>query len=229
MDQNITDEASNDSAPTPSGDVTASIEAAIAEANAESLRAMPAQSTLYTKPKSRGILSTIYLPEYFVMLVVLSALLLSVTYLLGTGIESLINKDTSGGVDSSAYYFDFSSFGLVTSLSTLLIALPIFILLFIRTKKVESLHPKVVLSKWRRAFLSLFLVVQFLIIFGNLTTLSYKLVARAIDLEDSYWFSSATDTTPWWQLVFVSVLSISVVLSVSMLMARDYYGNEETK
>ncbi|QQS19738.1 hypothetical protein IPL85_05740 [Candidatus Saccharibacteria bacterium] len=173
-------------------------------------------------PEKRGWLkSYAYLPEYFVMLVVLTALLFALTNLLNIGIDSLISAEKSTGDDFNLY--DFSNFELVSSLSSVIVGLPFFIMLYLRTKSYETESPAVVTHRWRKGFLGVFIVVQIMTIIGNLSGLVYQIVSRMVDGNDNLsLLTSATQGDPVWQLVIASVLNTALIGFAVFVIGKEY-------
>jgi hypothetical protein len=170
-----------------------------------------------------------YLPEYFVMLVLLITVVSSITSLIGIGVDSLVKSEKASSLSSfSSYSENFSSFELVASLSALVIALPLFILLFIRTKTIETESPGVRNHRWRKGFLGTFLVVEGLTVIWTLTSIAFDLIGRLIS-TDSGLFSlfSGGAKDPWWQTVIVGIINVAVLLYVIFVVSRDYRQSQE--
>ncbi len=167
-----------------------------------------------------------YLPEYLVMLILLAVVVGAITSLFAIGIDSVIPAETAS--KTSAYGADFSSFQLTWSLAALLSALPLFVWLFLRTRKVESSTPAVRNHRWRRGFLAGFIVVEILSIVSSVNSLFFDLIGRAIGEDNSGIFSyfASGDKDPWWQSVIITVVSVTLLGFVVFVMARDYRKRE---
>lgn len=196
--------------------------------------AQPSPITTVPSKKSRPAFwrrSFAYLPEYLILLITLAITLSSITSLIGVGVDSLVkSEDTSSSSDYSAYSSygeNFSSFELVASLSALVVALPIFLLLLIRTKSVEAVTPEVKTHRWRKGFLGVFLAVQGLAFIWTLSSMAYDLIGRAVGGDGGIFsfFTGAAD--PWWQVVLVSLINALLILYVVIVVSRDYRGKTE--
>lgn len=167
-----------------------------------------------------------YLPEYLVQLILLAILISSITSLFSIGVDSVIPSETAR--NAGGYGADISSFQLTWSLAGLLSSLPLFLWLFIRTRKVQSEIPEVRNHRWRRGFLGAFIVLQVLVIVSTINGMLFDLIDRAIGQESSGIFSflASGDKDPWWQVVLVSLLSVAFIGFVVYVMARDYRRKE---
>lgn len=169
-----------------------------------------------------------YLPEYLVMLLMLTALLYAVTRLLNIGIDSIIHAEKSTSSSSSlSSLYDISTFELVSSLATVAVSLPAFIVLYMRTKASETENPDVRTHRWRKGFLASFIVVQMLTIVGNLTSLAYQIISRMVDGKDALsLITGSTQGDPVWQLVLASILNVVLIAFVVFVIAKDYRSKE---
>ena len=170
-----------------------------------------------------------YLPEYLVMLVLLSATVSAITSLIGTGIDSLVKSESKMSVSSfSSYGENFSSFALVASLSTLAITLPLFILLFARTKGSELDKPAIKGHRWRKGFLAVFLVVEGLALIWTLIDVAYDLIGRAVGSSSGVFsLISSGSSDPWWQVVLVGLINALLITYVLFVISRDYRQSQE--
>lgn len=166
-----------------------------------------------------------YLPEYFVMLVTLVVTVSAINSLIGIGIDSLVKDDTkqSSPYYGSSYAENFSSFELVASLSALVVALPLFLILLIRIKTTEAQTPAVKTHRWRKGFLGVFIVTQSLAVIWTLSALAYDLIGRAISVDGGL-FSMIGDygADPWWQVTIVALLNALLLFYVILVVSRDY-------
>lgn len=201
---------------------------------AQPIIAVPQPQPTWTPeaPKKKGFFkkSFAYLPEYLVMLLTLMATVSAIVTLIGTGIDSLVKSEKAGTTSSyaSAYSENFNSFELVASLSTLAVALPIFIILFIRTKSIEQETPGVRNHRWRKGFLGSFLAIEGITVICTLISVAYDLIGRAIDSDNgvfSLFSGGAKD--PWWQVVLTGLLSVAILLYVIYVVSRDYKQAQE--
>lgn len=177
--------------------------------------------------RQRLLKSYAYLPEYLVMLLVLTSLLYALTSLLNIGIDSLIHAEKDSGSGGLASYYDLSSFELVTSLAALAVSLPAFIWLYIRTKATEAITPAVKTHRWRKAFLGTFIAVQLLTIIGNFTVLAYQLISRLVDESNALTLlSGSEEADPWWQLTLASLLTAALLGFVVYILGKEYRSRE---
>ncbi|QQS18528.1 hypothetical protein IPL68_00195 [Candidatus Saccharibacteria bacterium] len=179
-------------------------------------------------PEKRSWLkSYAYLPEYFVMLVMLTTLLFALTNLLNIGLDSIINAEKSTGDGYSPY--DFSNFELVSSLSAVIVSLPVFVVLYLRTKATEKVTPGIVTHRWRKAFLGVFIVVQLMTIIGNLSGLVYQIVSRIVDGKDTLsLLTSSTQGDPIWQLMIASTLNVALIGFAVYVIGKEYQRKENS-
>lgn len=188
--------------------------------NASAINLPPTQ-TVKRRTRRR---SFAYLPEYLVMLVLLVTAVGAITSLVGVGIDSLIKSEDTGSSSSYSSYSDnFSSFELVASLSALVVVLPLFILLFIRTKAAETESPGVRNHRWRKGFLGTFLVIEGLALIWTFIDLAYDLIGRAVSSDnDIFSLFSSGGTDPWWQGVLVAFINAAILAYVLFVVSRDY-------
>ncbi len=193
---------------------------------------MPTTAWTPAPNRWKGLLRTsAYLPEYAVMLILLLALVGSVVTLIGLGIDSLIHGEqaTTTSAYSDLYSGSISTFELIWSLTVLIVSLPVFVWLFIRTRKTESEVPQIRRHRWRKAFLGIFLVIEGLTAVWTVGDLVYDLLGRAIGGDAglfSYFSSGGQD--PWWQGVIITILSVTVLLATIFVMSRDYRSREKS-
>lgn len=178
--------------------------------------------------RTRLFKSHAYLPEYLVMLLVLTSLLYALTNLLNLGIDSLIHAEKSSSSSGLASYYDIGSFELVSSLAALAVSLPAFIWLYIRTKAVEAMTPAVKTHRWRKAFLGTFIAIQLVTIIGNFSVLAYQLISRMVDTGNALTLlSGSEEADPWWQLVVASLLTTALLSFVVYTLGKEYRSRED--
>ncbi len=168
-----------------------------------------------------------YLPEYAVMLILLSSVVFAVNTLVGIGIDALIAaeaaKTTSSYSYSAGYADSFVSFQLVWSLAVVVIALPLMMLLYARTKGSESEAPAIVDHRWRKGFLGVFVAAHALSFICVVTGLAFDLLSRLIDTNGILGIFGANEAAdPWWQITLILLLNAALIGYVVMAMAANY-------
>jgi hypothetical protein len=192
----------------------------------------PAPVVAMTPRNKRGGLLRVkaYLPEFVVMLFVLSWLVYGLNTLVSVGIDSLIpNSPSTDSYSSytSTAFSSFSAFELVWALSITIISGPLFFLLFARTKKAEKEAPLIKDHRWRKAALATFLVINTLGVVGILVALAFDLLSRMISPDGLLGLLGAGSmASPWWQVTIVAVLNAALLGFVVFMMSNDYRSKE---
>lgn len=165
--------------------------------------------------------STAYLPEYFVMLVLLLVLVGSVSSLLAIGIDDLVKSEDLVTV-SNPYIGNVTSFQLAWSLAALLATLPVFAWLFVRTRNTEAEVPAVKQHRWRKGFLGAFLAIVGLSAVWSLGGFFFGLLARMLGEEGTLMSMLFVSPNPWWQDLIATGVNLGVLTLVIYVMSRDY-------
>lgn len=136
--------------------------------------------------------SRVYIVEFFVMHVALGSVLVSVINLFNEIIRySEPAKDTTEFDSYFAVYLYEATIWLVASV---LVMLPIFLVLYARTRKAERTTPAILQNKRRRIVIYISLALLFLSALGYFVSLVYTILHQlinggALETEDSLWRS----------------------------------------
>lgn len=189
-------------------------------------------STSYA-PKGGGRFSlfkaSAYLPEYFVMLIMLVALIAAIASLVSVGLEHLAPKETGESPSDPFGYSDgISSFTLVSSLSTAIVALPAFLFFYFRTRAFEQQTPAVRAHRWRKGFLGLFIVIEALSIVGALVSLVFNLLSRSIDVGGFLsLLSTSEQNLPVWVPITSTLFTVLLTSYALYILTRYYRASRE--
>jgi len=177
-------------------------------------------------PKSKGWLySSVYLPEYFVALFALATVTGSIALLVDLGIKYMfadtaaLSQGIGGAIDVLQLNW---------ALASLVVALPVFVFLYMRLMNREKQDPGVVTHRWRKGFLGIFVVLEVLSVIGGFIGLFLSIFSRYITVSggsDQYYTTSVSVTGPQediWRMILAAVLTGAITLFVAYVVARRY-------
>lgn len=171
--------------------------------------------------QSGWLRATAYLPEFFIMLVTLASIVGATLGLINFAIISYTST-SSPSAEAYSYSADYSSWQSQFALAVLIIALPVFVWLYIRSVNYEKSVPAVTTNKWRRGFLGAFLIYEAVSLIGSLVGMAFILVTKISGLEVSALFFNVQNTQPWGAVVLDGLLAAAVYTYVIWRMSWSY-------
>ncbi len=173
--------------------------------------------TSVATPRNGWLVARAYLPEFLIMLVALASVLSATSSLIATGIDKLPPNNSS----SMDVWGALSSYTLLISLASLVVFLPIFVLLYLRTQGTEKQTPDVVTHRWRKGLLGGFIVIEALGVIVSLISLVYTLLSQFIKVGVPL-VGSSVSTTPVWKTIVSTLVSVALVTFVIWVVSRHY-------
>lgn len=154
--------------------------------------------------------SKVYIVEHFTVLIMLILTIIS-----GIGLfNSLINHflDDSTGKDAIYSVISFEELALYIAMA--IVAVPLFVLFYTRTRKAERAHPALLQSRANRRLGYLFLMIAALFMIGYLVSFVYSSSIALINAE------AVSDGEGWLQTSLKQIFAILFIGLVSVFVSK---------
>ncbi len=161
--------------------------------------------------------SRVYIIEHFVVLIMLVLVLVSGIGLFNTVIDHLI--DSGGPVSPYSSIVQFEQLALYISMAV--VAIPVFSVFYIRTRKAERNHPEIFKSRPRRRLGYLFMAIAALFMAGYTIAFVYTTALAVINAE------AQTSGESWIHTSLKQIFAIAFIGLVVMFVARLTPGIDE--
>ncbi len=150
--------------------------------------------------------SRVYIVEHFLVLITLGIALISGIGLFNSVIDHLMDSDGNASVYSSVISFE----QLALYMAMAIVALPLFALLYVRTRKAERAHPELLTSRPRRWLDYLFVGVASLFVLGFIIAFVYTSALTVINAEASAssesWLQSSIKQ--WFAILYIGLVAL---------------------
>lgn len=152
--------------------------------------------------------SRVYIVEHFLVLITLGIALISGIGLFNSVIDHLMDSDGNASVYSSVISFE----QLALYMAMAIVALPLFALLYVRTRKAERAHPELLTSRPRRWLDYLFVGVASLFVLGFIIAFVYTSALTVINAEASAssesWLQSSIKQ--WFAILYIGLVALFI-------------------
>jgi hypothetical protein len=99
--------------------------------------------------------------------------------------------------------------------------LPLFIVLYVRTRGSERQTPQIRAHRWRKGFLGGFIVLQILGMAYAIAALAFNLISRVMPVGDLSAAYGATDD-PVWKPLLTTLVTVALTGFVIWVVTRHY-------
>ena len=123
--------------------------------------------------------SRVYIIEHFMVMAALVVSIIAAVSLFNAVIDHFMSESSSGSSFGVAVQIE----QLVLYISMALVALPLFSLFYIRSRKTERAHPSVLRSRARRRMSYVFVAVAFVFVLGYLIGFSYTTTLKLVSVD----------------------------------------------
>lgn len=160
--------------------------------------------------------SRVYIVEHFVVLATITLIVVSAAGLFNGLIDYFIKADPDPRAGYSTYDIVTSGIGnetIILNVSIALVALPAFLILYIRSRKAERLHSDLLENRARRRLGYVWLMVALLFIIGYTVALVNTTLRQILGFDD-------LSTKLWAAAVLKQLFSVTIIALAALLIAR---------
>lgn len=168
--------------------------------------------------------SRIYIVEHFLMLIALALVVISAIGLFNAGFDYFVGESSTEEVYPIAY-MDSVSYpaplpnlnvsDVIGNVALALVALPMFSLLYVRTRKAERMHSELMNNRARRRIEYVWLAIAVVLVIVSSVTLVQGWLEAAMGTE-----TGQAATEAWWQTTLKLFFTIGFIKLAILLVAR---------